>query len=64
MPRINQQEAQALFDPDATQPMPRVSNLVDRRRGADRRQTQDWNSEEVVGATDRRRKKRRRTDAR
>jgi hypothetical protein len=66
MPRINQQQAQALFDPDVTQPMPRVSPLVERRqqirRGDERRQGQEWSGEDRrLG--ERRRKKRRRSDA-
>jgi hypothetical protein len=66
MPRINQQQAQALFDPDVTQPIPRVSALVDRRqqarRGNERRQSQEWSGEDRrLG--ERRRKKRRRSDA-
>ena len=66
MPRINQQQAQALFDPDVTQPIPRVSALVDRRqkarRGDERRQGQEWNGEDRRMG-DRRRRKRRRSDA-
>jgi hypothetical protein len=65
MPRINQQQAQALFDPDVTQPIPRVSMLVDRRQQVRRREDRG-NGQERRGEdrpfVDRRRKKRRRTD--
>jgi len=66
MPRINQQQAQALFDPEVTQPIPRVSALVDRRQQArradDRRQGQAWSGEDRR-LSERRRKKRRRSEA-
>jgi hypothetical protein len=65
MPKLSQQQAQELFEPEVTQPLPRVSTLVDRRklprRSDDRRKAQ-LQFEEERRVAERRRHRRRRQD--
>ena len=66
MPRINLQEAENLFEPETTQPLPRVSRLVDRRaqeRHMEDRRRRDDQPPEDRRVGERRRQKRRRSDA-
>jgi hypothetical protein len=66
MPKLNLQEAEGLFEPETTQPLPRVSRLVERRAQARRmedRRRHDEQPPEDRRVGERRRQKRRRTDA-
>jgi hypothetical protein len=66
MPRINIQEAEGLFEPETTQPLPRVSRLVDRRaqeRRMEDRRKRDEQPPEDRRVGERRRQKRRRSGA-
>lgn len=65
MPKLNLQEAESLFEPETTQPLPRVSRLLE-RRGQDRRmedrRRRDEQPPEDRRVGERRRQKRRRSD--